>query len=333
MIFNYEYVPHKAEQLQALVEHIVLDVWCNAKGKKFKIEKIKIENDFRKKVSRTHVNLKKPIHEIFKICSKFTQQQLNSIEDAFNRNNSIEKLCSNQITPVFYKQLELQTNRVFVFKVKTFFNNLYTDVFDQEPFHLNKHYNEFFQKNTKMCPCCGLTPLEATADNHREDYDHYLPKSEYLFNAVNLRNLIPICKKCNQNWKKKKNPIFRNAPVKANYYYSDTPPDYKIHLAIKSIEPCSIEIKFSSGSMKAEVKTWDYLFNLSERYAEIACHEHIGLGWYKEYYSLTQSLGADQVEKVCKSFIDYGKDNPLDNLAFLKGPFLEDCLNKGFFND
>ena len=47
MLFKYNFVNHDAEILQKLIEHIVLDVWCNAKGKNFNLNKIKEENNFR----------------------------------------------------------------------------------------------------------------------------------------------------------------------------------------------------------------------------------------------------------------------------------------------
>ena len=43
MLFKYNFVNHDAEIMQKLIEHIVLDVWCNAKGKNFNLNKIKEE--------------------------------------------------------------------------------------------------------------------------------------------------------------------------------------------------------------------------------------------------------------------------------------------------
>lgn len=335
MIFKYTYIHHDdAEKMQAFVKHIVLDVWCNAKGKRFDLNKVTNENDFRKKVARTKVTLKKPIHDIFKICAKFNSYQLDAVKEAFEKNNAIEKLCKNEVSPIFYKDLSSKTNHVFTKKVKAFFDQLYDDVFNQIPFNLNKHYDDFFATNDTICPFCGIEELEATAKIHREDYDHYLPKSEYPFNAVNLQNLLPMCTKCNQYYKKNKNPIFRSRKqTKAYFYYSDIDPDLKITMEINNIESCNVKVKFSSHDMCEEVKTWDYLFNLTHRYPQTICNEHIGLGWYREVYNSGKMPNPMTPQKVIENAVWYAKENPLDNKAFLKAPFLQACLEKGLFDD
>ena len=67
------------------------------------------------------------------------------IRDAFNANNNIEALCINTVNPVFYDDLSSEISPLFAKKIKVFFNNLYEKVFNQQPFYINKHYDEFFQ--------------------------------------------------------------------------------------------------------------------------------------------------------------------------------------------
>jgi len=203
MIFKYQFVNHNAELLHKLAKHIVLDIWCNASGD-FNINLITEDNDFRKKVNRTGRYLKTPIEEIFNICKKFDSQQKEYIKNAFDKNNQIEALCDNTISPIFYTDLKTATSEDFSNNVKIFFNNLYEKVFNGKPFFLKKHYDEFFKINNPLCPFCGLTTLEKDSSNHRDDYDHYLPKEKYPFNAVNLKNLLPMCSDCNKNGKKSK---------------------------------------------------------------------------------------------------------------------------------
>ena len=208
MIFKYQFVNHDAELLHELAKHIVLDIWCNASGN-FTIDLITEDNDFRKKVNRTGTYLKAPIEEIFNICKNFNSQQKNYIKNAFNKNNQIEDLCNNSISPIFYDDIKRATSEDFSKNVKTFFNNLYEEVFNQKPFFINKHYDDFFKVNRRLCPFCGIKTLEKDSSNHRDAYDHYLPKEKYPFNAVNLKNLLPMCSDCNEKWKKTKNPIFK----------------------------------------------------------------------------------------------------------------------------
>ncbi len=332
MISKYIYTSHYAEKLHELVTHIVLDVWYNAKGKRFYLNRIKEGKYFRSKVSKTPAYLKKPIILIYRICSKFNQKQLDSIKEAFLSNNKIEMLCNNTIMPVFYTDLEKQTSTNFVKEVKKFFNNLYSKIFNQEPFNLNNHYTEFFKKNINICPSCGIRPLEKTSENHRDDYDHYLPKSEYLFTSVNLRNLIPMCTNCNQYRKKTKNPIRRyGRKRKAFFYYSKDLSDILIKIKILDFNLCNITISFSSKTMQSNVDTWNYLFNLSNQYKEFLCHEHFGLGWHRRLYQTSKRYANPElyIEDEINNALWYAKENPLDDYIFLKAPFFQACKKAG----
>ena len=328
MIFKYNYISHEAEKLHELAKHIVIDVWCKSQGKNFTLTKIKVENDFRKKVKKTPVYLEEPIHKIFKICSKFDNTKIAYIEEAFNRNNEIEELCKNTISPIFYKDLEINTSKEFSEEVKLFFNNLYKKVFNQVPFEINKHYNEFFKINKKLCPFCGLNTLEKDSSNHRDDYDHYLPKDKYPFNAVNFKNLLPMCSDCNKKWKKTKNPIKDTISKKAFYYYSSTQPEFEVEVEITNSDLMNFdaEIKLNSSTMQEEVDTWNRLFSLSERYKDdFVCHEEFGISWIQKILSNKR-----KAEAINKSYdIDleiWGLEEKLvADKNFLRIPFFNAC--------
>jgi len=331
MLFKYNYINHEAEKLHELAKHIVIDVWCKSQGKNFTLTKIKEEDDFRKKVKGTPVYLEKPIHKIFKICSKFDGAQIAYIEEAFNNNNKIEELCKNTISPIFYEDLETNTSKEFSDEVKSFFNNLYEKVFKGISFDINKHYNEFFKINKRLCPFCGLKTLEKDSSNHRDDYDHYLPKDEYPFNAVNLKNLLPMCSDCNKKWKKIKNPIKDTTSKKAFYYYSTTQPEFEVEVEITNSDLMNFdaEIKLNSNTMQDEVDTWNRLFSLSRRYRDdFVCHEEFGISWIKSIYS--KKLKADTIGKPYD--IDneiWGlEENLIANKNFLKIPFFNACKEK-----
>jgi len=328
MIFKYQFVNHDAELLHELAKHIVLDIWCNANGN-FSIELITEDNDFRKKVNRTGTYLKKPIEEIFNICKNFTSQQKNYIRNAFEKNNQIEALCNNSVSPIFYNDLTSSTNENFSKEVKTFFNKLYEKVFNQKPFFLNKHYDEFFKINEPLCPFCGLNTLEKDSSNHRDDYDHYLPKDEYPFNAVNLRNLLPMCSDCNKKWKKIKNPIFKEKTKKAFYYFGTIELDFDIKIIINELNiynnSCNVVVEFYSKTMQEEVDSWDRLFSLSRRYNDdVICYNKIGLGWIREIDGRRFRDANFDIQNE----IYYAEKDKLSNKNFIKAPFLRACVEK-----
>lgn len=331
MLFKYNFVNHDAEILQKLIEHIVLDVWCNAKGKNFNLNKIKEENNFRKIVIAKPVTLKKHIHDIFKICSNLNDTQLTYIRDAFNANNNIEELCMNTINPVFYDDLSTNISPLFAEKIKVFFNNLYEKVFNQKPFYINKHYDKFFESNKAICPFCGLVSLQKNSLVHREAYDHYLPKEKYPFNAVNLKNLLPMCSKCNEYYKGTKDPLFDSGRKKAFFYFGDNPEfNIEINIINSSVDNFLLDLSFTSPVMQEEVNTWNRLFVLDERYKNdfFYAENNFGATILNHWYSCSKR-DAKYVENEMYLF----EQNPYIDKNFLKKSLLEASIRQDIFND
>ena len=339
MLFNYTYIHNDAEKLQELVRHIVIDVWCQATDP-FSIDLIDNtvftcstgETDtIRNKVNRTRVKLKNPIEEIYNLCLAFSTDQKDYIRDAFERNNNIEAICNNTITPIFYDELERNTSPDFASKVKSFFNSLYEDIFGQKPYFINQHYDAFMQENKRLCPTCGLNTLEADASNHRDDYDHYLPKEKYPFNAVNLKNLMPICSDCNKKWKKTNNPVMNTLGVaSAYYYYSSTVPDVDIKIIVNNLDICDLNIVLLSATMQEKVDSWNRVYSIGRRYKEhVICHNEVGKGWLRKAKA---DFDRDPSYSIDNE-IDDAKAHRLENKNFIRAPFLEECKNKGLIFD
>lgn len=53
---------------------------------------------------------------------------------------------------------------------------------------------------TKVCIFCGFERIMSPEET-RQDQDHYLAKSIYPFAAANMRNLAPMCRCCNRDYK------------------------------------------------------------------------------------------------------------------------------------
>ena len=339
MLFKYTYISDDAEKMQEFAKHIVIDIWCNARRTRpynislvsdaYDLPDGSIEN-FRAKVSRTP-NLKNPIKNIYNICKLFTVVKKNYIRETFEINNNIEAICDNTISPRFYDDLTMHTSANFSNKVKIFFNNLFESIFKQEPFYLNHHYNNFMSVNKKLCPTCGLNTLEADSSNHRDDYDHYLPKKSYPFNAVNLKNLMPICSDCNKKWKKIENPVhYINFQQEAFYYYGDTDPDIQININIIDMDNCELDIILTSAIMQNEVDTWNRIYSIGKRYKnDVICHDQVGKGWLRESKANLDRDASYNIDSV----IDDAKMHRLENKNFIKASFLDECKNKGLLFD
>lgn len=88
----------------------------------------------------------------------------------------------------------------------------------------NPQYKSFRSKNVgewnglklienlgvNICPYCGMNYISSVNKKNKKvisiaSLDHYLPKNEYPFLAMNIYNLIPSCRNCNSIFKYKEN--------------------------------------------------------------------------------------------------------------------------------
>ena len=67
----------------------------------------------------------------------------------------------------------------------------------------------------KVCPYCGQQYFGLIPDKENNNYkiseatlDHFLPKNEYPYLALNIYNLIPVCNTCNSTYKNQHDEIF-----------------------------------------------------------------------------------------------------------------------------
>lgn len=136
----------------------------------------------------------------------------------------------------------------------------------------DKHYSVIYDSlKHKLCPFCGIDSLDSpTKNNRREDDDHYLPKSEYPFAAVNLRNIVPACRKCN-DYKGTNDPIFAAGQrFRALDPYSHSGftvrLDNSLPLGSARANLPEWQIEFEPPAPEAE--TWDRVYSLRRRLRE-----------------------------------------------------------------
>lgn len=128
----------------------------------------------------------------------------------------------------------------------------------------------FGSLNVNSCPFCGferiMSPMEA-----RQDQDHYLAKSIYPFAAANMRNLVPMCRCCNRDYKHDIDILKDLNGNRRKAFDPYNAPEISISL-IKSIpfEGCKNKlpawwIEFSPEL--EETETWDQVFSIRTRYS------------------------------------------------------------------
>lgn len=263
---------HPIFSLHSMLEHLVCEVWCNA-NEGTNCEDI-LQPQFRV-IYNTYAWLKNDVDAVYQSCKSLALVERQSIAVAFGINNRIEDLCNGLIAPIHLNVLP----SVVETGMKPLLVKFYNVLLDLAAVAGNKldYYNELIRVTEyRTCPCCGLHLIESADSDYREDNDHYLPKSEFPFASVNFKNLVPLCTKCNQKHKKSKNPI--DGGRLAFYPYSTTP--YVIEVKASITDSLSLdflklkteEVVMSFIGNEDKIATWNWLFEIKERYTEQICN-------------------------------------------------------------
>lgn len=139
-----------------------------------------------------------------------------------------------------------------------------------QPTH--QFYSEFIEKNRYVCPFCGLDKFKNRRGARREDFDHYLHKSDYPLAAANMRNLVPTCGTCNQDYKKAQDIL---ADGSSFYPYAAIP---KVKLAIDCTSypaihnltdpgnwSVTLELVTPDATATPKIKAWNRVYSIKKR--------------------------------------------------------------------
>lgn len=349
MLFAYKYVPHSIEKLQEYIDHLFLEVWCEADGK-YDIEKL--HPDLKDIVLEIHYSDNKhkdhlygPIKEIYDLFLKINKGRREALKRWYVNNNSIEDLCchTNNCKPLHYKRFK-QLNAEIAPKIEKFFKSLFTDIIHLKAVQskvgkIDEHYKAFMIENDEgKCPFCGISDVKGQYHTRREAYDHYLPKDIYPFNSINFKNLAPMCHECNSSYKTVKDPLrSSNSKKRRKAFYPYTneiqPPELKIDLKnrdINNLKPEDVNLDITSTAHQEEVDTWMDVFGIEERYKALCMAKHYGKDWYSQiidgYERAKATLGEDFPKENWVNYLVAAAQSSLcANGNYIKAAFLEGC--------
>jgi hypothetical protein len=271
------------------------------------------------------------------------QTEKNALVKNYKDNNAIEDLCKGTAgyTPFLYSDLD-KLNATLKIELEKFFKSLFDSVINLKAVQqrigtINEHYKEFVKKNSKgKCPVCGLLPIDGQYVHTRDAYDHYLPKSKYPFSSINFKNLAPICDKCNKGNKGANDPLHDKNGNRRKSFYAYNTISYKLEIKIQintldilKLTPQDISITFGPANLSDEIRTWNELFGIEERYKAKCCSEDAK-------YWLTQITDECQNYGLAPNVIFQGKlreaeKSPYSETNFLRKPFLEACDAQNVF--
>jgi 5-methylcytosine-specific restriction endonuclease McrA len=348
------------EKMQEFIDFIFYEVWCKAPTEEYGIHlfepsdllhKVMKELNGRDLAGQLKTGSGKWFYEavnnIFNEFRELDAKEVGEYRQFYQANNQIGELCSNnhEVSPVRYDDLnktKIELNR----KIEGFFKKLYSSGFfglsfvvDALGSYLGAYYIDFIRANSAgCCPFCGLLPIDNQFDPTRDAFDHYLPKSKYPFNSVNLKNLAPSCNKCNSGNKRDKDPLCRNNGDRRKAFYPFSTDGFDPHVTIHvrsedwtKPQPADLEITISSVSHPEEVETWNDLFLIKDRYSAKCCDNGGGLYWRKRVLEESENYGLS-TQAMLDAEIKSSRANPWAESNFLKLAFLEGCQRAGLFD-
>lgn len=338
------------EKMQEYIDYIFYQVWCEASELEYDISLFDRNVELREIIEEFHYTepksadfFTKGIQEIFLIFKNLSASQIDLLKSYYESNNDIENLCMNNpaLTSTTYADIELVDVSLSKALYK-FFTRMYSHNFlslkaiTDKIGEIGNHYKEFVMINRKKkCPYCGLYPIDGEYVHTREAYDHYLPKSKYPFSSINFKNLAPICNKCNSGYKSSKDPLTDEDGQrrKAFYSYNQNPYNIEINMILNTIDienltPDNIRMTFGPSTIEEELKTWDELFGIEERYKDECCSED---AWYWMF-----QIFEECEDKTPSEFLEVrlrtARKFPYKDTNFLRKPFLEACAALDIFN-
>lgn len=143
----------------------------------------------------------------------------------------------------------------------------------------DRQYKLIFEAlGVKTCPFCNIERIMSPQET-RQDQDHYLAKSIYPFAAVNMRNLVPMCRCCNRDYKHDIDVLIGFGKQRRRAFDPYQAPGVGISLN-KSIPFQGIDsmpawwVDFVPASEESE--TWDQVFSIRTRYSRDVLNQGFG---------------------------------------------------------
>lgn len=192
----------------------------------------------------------------------------------FESTNRIQELCDGTLSvPDNVIDWNSDLGKSIVSLMSRLYESLDLVVFRRGNVNINptkQLYSEFVKLNKYVCPFCGLGRYKNILGPRREDFDHYLHKSSYPLAAANMRNLIPACGICNQDYKGFKDVLAEGV---AFYPYSEIPEvrievmcdNFPVDLDDEGLWSVDVELATHDATAALKLQAWDRVYSIKER--------------------------------------------------------------------
>lgn len=167
----------------------------------------------------------------------------------------------------------------------SFYENLLASGFETaihgQPRKLNRDefISSFWRANDKLevCPSCDGRRPNVADFKHRDDADHYLPKSKYPYLSLHYANLVPMCLECNRSFKGNTDPIdnHSDAPLPNIFHPYERPALDYVEVLVNSNSEGVRQIEFEdrNGMPSRRVENLNRIFRLHKRWPDELRHQ------------------------------------------------------------
>ncbi|HMU46474.1 MAG TPA: hypothetical protein PKC72_08910 [Chitinophagaceae bacterium] len=140
--------------------------------------------------------------------------------------------------------------------------------------HYEQSYNDFcINRKFKVCPFCGIEGL-FPPHIRRQDYDHILSQEFYPLMSVNMKNLVPTGRDCNQIFKFRKDVLYHPNTGNRRVFAFPFQRSYQIKISLNSSTLPNTRNRAGIWNIALNpqndyVETWENVYDIKRRYSEM----------------------------------------------------------------
>ncbi len=282
MLYFYKPItPHPIENLNSYLDFFFTKLFDNSQT--VYSHAYFIHKDFQTIIDNYKTQIDDKLETIFNSYIALpTPVEKQIVKNAYLRNNDIESISNITKTPIKYNQLPAGIST----EIKSLYDELWGDnkilgysIVTISCGTVKQHFNKFREVNEYLvCPFCGLESLLCEHDDGRDDYDHYLLKSQYPFISINFNNLFPMCHRCNSKNKNQKDVVFKSlTTTQRRFFYpysNETNHGINLNIVAANIDlkdstKWSLNINIVNPLNEDRKETWKEVFDIETRYKAI----------------------------------------------------------------
>jgi hypothetical protein len=179
-----------------------------------------------------------------------------------------------------YRSLDQETKDLLKDLMELFYDDLLETGF---PVASSNSYGKFTRNDFRkafwdandgvdLCPACDGPKPPSRFRVVQSENDHFFPKSIYPFLAVHFSNLLPVCKYCNQSFKRSADPIDQhdNQPLRRSFFPYEMPAAERVQVVVSRSNTgerdVAIEAKDNDDTIRAT--NLDRLLSLKARWRD-----------------------------------------------------------------